>query len=270
MGTAEEGERMDWSKTKTIFIIVFLILDCFLVYQFMEKRNSSQLDVILETTIEEQLKANGITYVELPKEVTKAAYVSGKSRAFTAADTKKLSAQKVKIEEGETKLKGTFLHPIALNVSDPYQLREFLRRYILDGEQYALWSFDEGEGTVICYQVYEGKMIYGNENSKLIIHVNKQQKAISYEQTMLDDLEKYERKQDIVPAIKALETLYRKGHLQPGDRVTKVELGYYGLVQFTASQVLTPTWHIVVNRKEDYFVNAFEGQVITDEGSVLE
>ena len=113
-------------------------------------------------------------------------------------------------------------------------------------------------------------MIYGNENSKLIIHVNKQQKAVSYEQTMLDDLEKYERKQDIVPAIKALETLYRKGYLQPGDRVTKVELGYYGLVQFTASQVLTPTWHIVVNRKEDYFVNAFEGQVITDEGSVLE
>ncbi|GAB6891595.1 hypothetical protein JCM14450A_26010 [Geobacillus stearothermophilus] len=124
---------MDWSKTKTIFIIVFLILDCFLVYQFMEKRNSSQLDVILETTIEEQLEANGITYVELPKEVTKAAYVSGKSREFTAADTKKLSAQKAKIEEGETKLKGTFLHPIALNVSDPYQLREFLRRYIWMG-----------------------------------------------------------------------------------------------------------------------------------------
>ncbi|KPC98224.1 Two-component system YycFG regulatory protein [Geobacillus sp. BCO2] len=34
----EEGEQMDWSKTKTIFIIVFLILDCFLGYQFMEKR----------------------------------------------------------------------------------------------------------------------------------------------------------------------------------------------------------------------------------------
>ncbi|AMX84971.1 transcriptional regulator [Geobacillus subterraneus] len=260
---------MDWNKTKTIFIIVFLVLDCFLVYQFMEKRNSSQLDVILETTIEEQLEANGITYVELPKEVTKAAYVSGKSRSFTAADTKQLSGQRVEIK-GETKLKGTFTHPVALNVEDPYQLREFLQRHILNGEQYAFWSFDKQEGTVTCYQVYDGKMIYGNENSKLVIHVNEQKEALSYEQTMLDDLEKYERKQDIVPAIKAIETLYRKGHLQPGDRVTKVELGYYGLVQFTASQVLTPTWHIVVNRKEDYFVNAFEGQVINEQGNVLE
>ncbi|MBB6282984.1 two-component system regulatory protein YycI [Geobacillus subterraneus] len=260
---------MDWNKTKTIFIIVFLILDCFLVYQFMEKRNSSQLDVILETTIEEQLEANGITYVELPKEVTKAAYVSGKSRSFTVADTKKLSGQRVEIK-GETKLKGTFTHPVAVNVEDPYQLREFLQRHILNGAQYAFWSFDEKEGTVTCYQVYDGKMIYGNENSKLVIHVNEQREALSYEQTMLDDLEKYERKQDIVPAIKAIETLYRKGHLQPGDRVTEVELGYYGLVQFTASQVLTPTWHIVVNRKEDYFVNAFEGQVINDQGNLLE
>ncbi|MEB3750677.1 two-component system regulatory protein YycI [Geobacillus icigianus] len=260
---------MDWSKTKTIFIIVFLVLDCFLGYQFMEKRSSSQLDVILETTIEEQLEANGITYVELPKEVTKAAYVSGKSRQFTEADVKKLPSQKVKIE-GKTKIKGTFSRPLVLPIDDPYRLREFLQHYMVNGGQYALWSFNENEGTVICYQVYDGKMIYGNENSKLVIHVNKEQEALSYEQTMLDDLEKYERKQDIVPAIKALETLYRKGYLQPGDHVTKVELGYYGLVQFTASQVLTPTWHIVVNRKEDYFVNAFEGQVINDQGNVLE
>ncbi|EPR29599.1 hypothetical protein I656_00767 [Geobacillus sp. WSUCF1] len=265
----EEGEQMDWSKTKTIFIIVFLILDCFLGYQFMEKRNSSQLDVILETTIEEQLEANGITYVDLPKEVTKAAYVSGKSRSFTMADVKKLPGQKVKIE-GETKVKGTFIDPVALPIDDPYQLREFLQRYIIGGGQYAFWSFDEKQGILTCYQVYDGKMIYGNENSKLVIHVNGRREALSYEQTMLSDLEKYERKQDIVPAIKAIETLYRKGHLQPGDRVTKVELGYYGLVQFTASQVLTPTWHIVVNRKEDYFVNAFEGQVINDQGNVLE
>ncbi|MED0663449.1 two-component system regulatory protein YycI [Geobacillus thermodenitrificans] len=260
---------MDWSKTKTIFIIVFLILDCFLIYQFMEKRNSSQLDVILETTIEEQLEANDITYVDLPKEVTKAVYVSGKSRSFTSADTKKLSGQKVEIE-GETKLKGTFTHPVAFNFEDQYQLSEFLQRHILNGEQYAFWSFDKKKGTVICYQVYDGKMIYDNENSKLVIHVNEQKEALSYEQTMLVDLEKYERKQDIVPAIKAIETLYRRGHLQPGDHVTRIELGYYGLVQFTASQVLTPTWHIVVNRKKDYFVNAFEGQVINDQGNVLE
>lgn len=31
---------MEWNKTKTIFIIAFLILDIFLGYQFFEKRSS--------------------------------------------------------------------------------------------------------------------------------------------------------------------------------------------------------------------------------------
>ncbi|BDG37834.1 two-component system regulatory protein YycI [Saccharococcus caldoxylosilyticus] len=260
---------MDWSKTKTIFIITFLILDCFLGYQFMEKRNSSQLDVILETTIEDQLAANGITYVELPKEITKEAYVSGKSKKFSEEEVKKLSGQKI-IIQGDTVLKGTFEHPISFNFKDPYRLKEFLQRHIIDGQKYTFWTFDEKSNTVTCYQTYGGKVIYNNENSKLLIHVNKHNEAVSYEQTMLDDLQKYERKQDIVPAIKAIETLYKRGYLQPGDRVTSVELGYYGLVQFTASQVLTPTWHIVVDGKEDYFVNAFEGQIINDEENVLE
>lgn len=52
--------------------------------------------------------------------------------------------------------------------------------------------------------------------------------------------------------------------------MTKIEIGYYGLVQFTASQVLTPTWHIVVNEKKDYFIHGFEGQIINDKGNVLE
>lgn len=260
---------MDWSKTKTIFIITFLILDCFLGYQFMEKRNSSQLDVILETTIEEQLEANGITYVELPKEITKATYVSGESKKFTDEEIKKLSGQKVTVND-KTVLKGTFIHPISLNFKDPYRLQEFLQRHIINGKKYAFWSFDEKTNTVICYQTYGGRIIYNNESSKLLIRLNEKNEAVSYEQTMLDDLQKYERKQDIVPAIKAIETLYKKGYLQPGDSVTSVELGYYGLVQFTASQVLTPTWHIVINGKEDYFVNAFEGQVINEEGKILE
>ncbi|KYD21143.1 two-component system regulatory protein YycI [Parageobacillus toebii] len=260
---------MDWSKTKTIFIITFLILDCFLGYQFMEKRNSSQLDVLLEATIEEQLEANGITYVELPKEITKATYVSGKSKKFTDEEIKKLPGQKVTVNDG-TALKGTFIHPISLNFKDPYRLKEFLQRHIINGKKYTFWTFDEKSNTVVCYQTYDGKIIYNNESSKLLIHLNEKSEAVSYEQTMLDDLQKYERKQDVVPAIKAIETLYNKGYLQPRDRVTSVELGYYGLVQFTTSQVLTPTWHIVINGKEDYFINAFEGQIINDEGKILE
>lgn len=261
---------MDWSKTKTIFIITFLILDLFLGYQFMQKRTSSQLDVILETTIEEQLEANGITYVDIPKEVTKASYVSGKSKIFTRQEIEKLTNQKI-TTSNQSVLQSVFTHPVALaDVKDPISLSDFLQKNIINGKSYAFWTFDEKSRTIICFQTYGNKMIYKNVSSMLLLHLNDKKEVVSYEQTMLDDLEKYEKKQDVIPAIKAIETLYKKDYLKPGDRVTTIELGYYALVQFTASQVLTPTWHVVVNGKKDYFIHAFEGQIINDEGSVLE
>ena len=151
---------MDWSKTKTIFIITFLILDCFLGYQFMEKRNSSQLDVILETTIEEQLEANGITYVELPKEITKATYVSGKSKKFTDEEIKKLPGQKVTVNDG-TALKGTFIHPISLNFKDPYRLKEFLQRHIINGKKYTFWFFCY---LIICNDYWDCRSYHAKKN----------------------------------------------------------------------------------------------------------
>jgi regulatory protein YycI of two-component signal transduction system YycFG len=236
----------------------------------MQKRNSSQLDVILETTIEDQLEANGITYVELPKEITKASYVSGKSKIFTRAEIGKLTNQKVTASD-QPVLQATFVHPVHLsNFKDPYSLNEFLQQNIIDGKDYTFWTFDEKSRTIICYQKYNDKVIYKNVSSMLLLHLNGKNEVVSYEQTLLDDLEKYEKKQEIIPAIKAIETLYKKDYLKPGDRVTTIELGYYALVDFTASQVLTPTWHIVVNGKKDYFINAFEGQIINDEGKMLE
>jgi regulatory protein YycI of two-component signal transduction system YycFG len=49
------------------------------------------------------------------------------------------------------------------------------------------------------------------------------------------------------------------------DSDIKVELGYYTLIQQTESQVLVPTWHLIVEhdkKKEDLYVNAIEGRVI--------
>ena len=261
---------MDWNKTKTIFIITFLILDFFLAYQFIQKQSSSRLAIMLEATIEEQLEANGITYVELPKEITKATYLSGKSKIFTREETEKLVNQEVVISSSTT-LEASFIEPILLvNPKDPYLVTEFVKKYIISGKKYTYWKFDEKERVITLFQSYGNKTIYKNVSSMLLLYLNESNEVISYQQTMLDDLEGYEQKQEIIPAIRAIETLFNKSHLKPGDHVTKVELGYYALVQFTASQVLTPTWHIVVNGKEDYFVNAFEGQVIVEENKIVE
>src|SRR6056297_2871852 len=56
------GFQLDWSKTKSIFIIVFLILDIFLLTLFINKYNESQYDFLGETKFEDRLQVDNIKY----------------------------------------------------------------------------------------------------------------------------------------------------------------------------------------------------------------
>jgi regulatory protein YycI of two-component signal transduction system YycFG len=263
---------MDWSKTKTIFILVFLILDIFLVYQYFEKRNSNQLEFIAESTFEERLKENEIKYSNLPKETTKERYLSAKSKNFSKDDMKKLKGQKVTIYDNQ-KIFSKLDKPFALGEKIYSEaLDAFVKENILNGDQYKYWGVDEDSNAIIYYQMHEEKMFYNNVNGKLTLFFNENKEIVSYEQTLLENIEEFNEEEEVLPAIKAIETLYYKGYLRPKSEVTKVELGYYTLVQLTASHVLTPTWHVVIDGKEDLFVNAFEGQIIhlNTEENILE
>ncbi|MGQ0417826.1 two-component system regulatory protein YycI, partial [Bacillus sp. HC-TM] len=48
---------MDWDRIKTIFIVTFFVLDLFLIFQFIQKQDSNQLELIAETKIDQELKA---------------------------------------------------------------------------------------------------------------------------------------------------------------------------------------------------------------------
>lgn len=257
---------MDWSKIKTIFIITFLILDVFLGYQFVQKRNSNQIDVALEMSIEDLLHADNITYIELPDKEIKENYISGRRKKFTEEELRKLQNQNIVLVD-DTVIKATLKKPETLPESNTkFRLKEFIQNNILYGNQYIYWDYDKKTKSYYYYQQYNDKTIYNNYSAMLIIRLNEKNQIVSYEQTLLNEIEEYKRKEDIIPAIKALEILYKKDFLKQGSHVSKVELGYYGLFLFSTSKsyVLTPTWRIVVDDKEDYYVNALEGQVIEE------
>ena len=46
---------MDWSRTKTIFIVTFLMLNIFLTWQLIETNNANKLTMIAEATTQETL-----------------------------------------------------------------------------------------------------------------------------------------------------------------------------------------------------------------------
>src|SRR4051794_40552490 len=110
-----EDRSMDWSKIKTIFIITFLILDVYLLYQFMKIRDDNKYEVITEASFEEKLKAAEIKYVDLPKDPIQAQYLSAKPKVFTQVDIEKLKKQSVEVRgTGTTTLHVTFEKPLQI------------------------------------------------------------------------------------------------------------------------------------------------------------
>ncbi|MDP4162567.1 MAG: two-component system regulatory protein YycI [Bacillota bacterium] len=262
---------MDWSKIKTIFILTFLILDVYLFYQFLIIRDTNKYEYITEATVEEKLKADDIRYIEIPKAPLKSQYVSAKPKKFTKDDLGKLKGQRAYLKNG------TIIHSVlirALPVSLKFQDEEitsFLKSNLLYGDRYKFGERNDKSKTITYYQEYENKPFYKNISGKIIFTLNEENQIISYEQTYLEGIEKMTQKEDLLAPLKAVETLHQKGLLKPKSNVTKIELGYSTLIQLAASQVLAPTWHIVVDDKENFYVNGFEGQIIQfEEKNVVE
>ena len=64
-----EAIKVDWNNTKSIFIMVFFVLNIFLLYQFLEKINDSQYESFTESSTEELLKEDEISIeTPLPKQ----------------------------------------------------------------------------------------------------------------------------------------------------------------------------------------------------------
>ncbi len=257
---------MDWSKTKTIFILIFLVLDLFLVFQIIEKRTTAELEYITESTIEEQLEADEITYIDLPEEIERESYITGKRKRFISPDLLKLTDQKISLLTQEW-IVSKLTQPVPLPNTDiePF-LQGFLKEHVISGHSYKYWGWNKKINKLIFFQTYRGRPLYFNENAMLSIQLNEDNEIISYEQTMLTNIKEIKEEgsnQEILPPLKAIENLYHNDYLTSGGHITKVELGYYKNVPLSGDvQIFVPTWHIVVDNKEDFFVNAIDGQVL--------
>ncbi len=271
---SREAKSMDWSKTKSIFIIVFFVLDIFLLYQFLEKKDNYQFEYFAEATIEDRLQGDEITYDSLPKQNLREQFLTAQSKIFKMEDIEDLPNQKVKVVD-QTKLSGSFDKPISISKNfQSSELEKLVKEHMLYGSEYRYWDYDETDREIIFYQTWDKKMFFNNSKGKITLFLDKENQVISYEQTYLENIKKVNKEKDLVTAFKALEALYENDYIEPKSEVTKVDLGYYNSLQTTsATHLLVPVWRVVINNELDLFVNAFDGGIIelnTEENKILE
>ena len=258
--------KIDWSRTKSIFITVFLILNIALFLLYVNRYNDSRnVGVLGEKNIEARLKDDNITYVSLPNDIESAAYISGNVHNFTSDEFKGME-QQVNTFDG-SKVRVVFSKPIKLHdINKDESFTDFVQTNIKEGTNYTLWEVDHEERVAIFFQKTKDRILYYNKSGLLKVHWNANNEVTMYEQTMVDNIEEMEQLQSIVPPIQVIQALYGKGLLKPDSRIMQMNLGYSTLVYFTKTQVLVPTWEVRVKLSdgeiEEYFVTADEAKIL--------
>lgn len=256
---------MDWSKTKTIFIIVFSILNV-LLYSMYLNRNATieNLEVTGKTSMEDVLKSENITY-KLPPFVDKeASFVSADIVDFNKESLKDLKGQKTSIMS-DNSLKSVLTDKVTLEEAKKDDFKSFLSQYVLNGTEYVLWEVSEEKKKAFFFQQFEGRPIYYSPSAMLVVSWDIDENIQSYEQRMLKDFANFNEK-DLLSPLEIIGSLASRGLLKQKSEVTNVKMGYSTLVRLTETQVFAPTWDVQVKLengdKEHHFLSANEGKVI--------
>ena len=144
---------MDWNKTKTIFIIVFSILNIFLYSLYINRLTDAQnVQVMEKTPVEDLLKMDNISYGNLPPYINDPSYLSAKFLTFTADEVAGLEGQQAVIVD-ETHLKSKLKESVSvMTTKGDFDFTDFLSKYVLNGSEYTLWEVDEEERSALFFQ----------------------------------------------------------------------------------------------------------------------
>ncbi|WP_019415728.1 two-component system regulatory protein YycI [Paenisporosarcina sp. TG20] len=258
---------MDWNKIKTIFIIVFFILNIFLFLLFFNRYNEAQeYQVDGETTIQERLQADNIRFNSTPVDTIKESYASGNIQVYSFEDLPESENQTYEVFNS-TELLASFNEPIGLGtLVNPTVVNLFVNEHVFNGASYELFKIDETSMEATYFQTINNRQIFHNQNALLTIYWNEENEVYKYEQTALEDLEAFEQTENLLTDDTAVEVLYQRNLIKPNSTISLISLGYSTLVQLTETQVFAPTWRVRVELQdgtnEDYFVNAVEGKII--------
>lgn len=278
---------MDWKKTKSIFILTFLVLNLFLGYQLYQKNDINNIAFLSEQPLEERLAINKISYQDkIPKYKAEQTLISAQRYKFTEEE-KKLDSKDIGFDEEAStditlryKLKKTIDLPEKDTKDLIGELTKFLEENVTRGKDYRYYKWDKEKNIVWFNQTYFEKPIFYNAAN----FISPKTGELDYEapngmiQFMLDengDLTEFTQTylnimrqgayQEIITPKKALGRLLDTNHIKKGHKIHDIQLGYYSLVGVGDLQVYAPTWFIETE-KGQFLVNATDSsiQVLTE------
>ncbi|WP_409343647.1 two-component system regulatory protein YycI [Paenibacillus sp. MBLB4367] len=237
---------MDWGRAKTILIVSFLFLNVLLGYQLWVTRFSqtySETDTA--SIIEETNKLLAIKNIRVLADVPK--------------DTPKLGQITVKLpEKYRDAKKVTLQQPIKyVNLISRSGLKEVIAKLpVENATAYKLDTALSRDDEYVFYQMMTDMPLFD-----ATLHLYGQKGEINgFKQTKVEVQSGGEHKeQKVISAYTAIRSLAE--NLPEGSVIADVRLGYHGQQFDSETQVLLPTWRVVLAEGGPYYVQAFNGEL---------
>jgi regulatory protein YycI of two-component signal transduction system YycFG len=251
---------MNWSRTKSIFIAAFLILNSFLGYQLWEKQTKKiELAQSYESSLEELLQLKNITLeTELSAKQPEMSQLNAKFMEYTHEDLSQIEGQSLSVKENQivSKLSTPYALPSPWSADEFYQ--NFVKERVINGQQYVIDQHSDTEIVYLqqlqAYPIFVGTLVFQKPNEEEIT---------GYQQTYYHVINQG-TEQPVISSFTSIRTLLDNQVLPLYSRIMEVDLGYYGQVYEIESQVLTPVWRIIVeheSKRTTIYVNAITGAI---------
>ncbi|WLR41859.1 two-component system regulatory protein YycI [Bacillus carboniphilus] len=226
---------MNWSRAKTLFILVFLVLNAFLIMQYYEKKENPP--TLTEQTFKSELETNDIeiVYDEIPEE-TKAHLMTLEMVEFSEEDK---SVNKNQNLNKNIEMSQSNTYQEAKSLENPFSFKEktmetelttYVNEQLAEGQKFEYWGKSEDGKEVYFVQVLENKLVFPNFNDgvasdpgRITLRV-KDNQVTDYERSILGEI-KSETEVDIFSAEQALRVVFQK--IEEGSKINEIELGYY-------------------------------------------
>ncbi|RYL94149.1 two-component system regulatory protein YycI [Sporolactobacillus sp. Y61] len=264
---------MNWSKTKSIFIICFLLLDAFLIFElYLRQQDEGMEGPAGSTTGTNSFRIE----TELPSTPQDVTFLRGTRTDFSKEKenvtnlvnpTGATVRQKVGIEDDGMQLHSTFDQPVKAQ-SNGIELQKRLLNLVYQGQNYTYWQSNKETGTMDYAQLYDGRPVFISKRSnvQMLEFTVTDNQITGYRQSYFTF--KKSNTVDVISAARAISNLGNSTDLLDNEqpRITGIELGYVNLVGDAGSDplIFIPAWSIHVKTKQgtsEYFINAVSGNL---------
>ncbi len=270
---------MNWHKTKTIFIVCFLLLDLFLGYKIYlsAMKNRVSGTVPNDNVQQKDLKVTS----SIPTAPDSLNFIKGTQTALVN-DNGEVNKE-ILAKEGSKGDKVQTIEPVntseirgimkkSITVPKTAADRQSLLRMVYKGSAYQFWKKDTKSNTLLFVQTYQNKPVFiHNKNLNMLTFHIKDDKVVSYEQSFFK-FDKLDNSIAIIDATQAVSAIRGKSSdlmIGPHSTINNINLGYFNLVGDINQLIFLPIWEISVKSSGDdpaqrqFFVDASSGEIQT-------